>query len=305
MSIARAAAMPNSPSLTALAIPSEDRRAGIVPIIMIALLPGTARADAIARSGAVLWRAGDSISRSEDRGLSWHTVWSPEEDEEETACSSIATDGDRVAALCGERLLQSHDGVHFKESAARSNARRVVFRGGRAVTLTEDDRLRRDGEWVCRFDEGRAWIWNDRSKRWTELPDAAAYDLMDVIPDGAGGAWAWTRVGLVRLSPEPAESEPVGTSWAPRLDLYARHRNIDGFADTAIFGALSFPLERPPRMRSLRSSSRSATLHAEMRSRAARLRIAGSRMRGSKSRMRRLRAEELFAQAAAVIEAAP
>src|SRR5690242_12381817 len=104
--------MPNSPSLTALVIPSEDRRAGIVATIMIALLSGSAqaRADAIARTGPVLWRAGDGIHRSDDEGLSWRAVWSDEEAEEDSRCSAIATDGARIAALCGGRLLVSDDG---------------------------------------------------------------------------------------------------------------------------------------------------------------------------------------------------
>jgi hypothetical protein len=306
MSIARAAAMPNVPSLTALVIPSEDRRAGIVSTIMISLLlSAQAQADAIARTGPVLWRAGDGIRRSDDDGLSWRTVWSDDESEEDSACSAIAADATRVAALCGGRLLVSDDGVRFRTSAAPAHARRVVFQGGRAVTLAHDDRIRRDGAWSCRFDDTGAWIARDGGD-WVELPDAAAYDLMDVIPDGAGGAFAWTGVGLVRLRPDPEPAEPSSAPWAPRLELLARHRNVDGFVDNSVFGALSFPLERPPALRGLRTGTAHRTLRGEMRARAARLRMAASRIhRSAKSRLRELRAQELYAQAAAVMETAP
>ena len=299
--------MPNSTSLTALGIPSEDRRAGIVPTIMIAFLSSGAhaRADAIARTGPVLWRAGDGILRSDDEGLSWRTVWSDEEAEEDSPCSTIATDGTRIAALCGGRLLVSENGARFHESAAPAGARRVGFQDGRAVAIADDDRIRKDGEWSCRWDDDGAWIAREGGA-WIELPDAAAYDLMDVIPDGAGGAFAWTSVGLVRLRPDPEPAEASHATWAPRLEVFARHRNVDGFTDTTVFGALSFPLDRPPPLRELRLGTAHRTLHAEMRARAARLRTTGSRIRASaKSYLRTLRADELAAQAAVVMEAAP
>jgi hypothetical protein len=321
MSIARAAAMPNRSRLTALAASSEDRPAGLYATIMIGLLLGTcakARADAIARDGTVLWRADRSgLHRSEDEGLSWREVARVEDDDEaedETSgCTAVAAEGPRVAALCAGRLLQSHDGGwRFSNSPAPAKARRLSWQRGQLRVLASDDGVRRDGHFATRFDDGGAWISADGGASWRELPDAAAYDLIDVIPDGRGGAFAWTRVGLVRLRPEPPVEEDASASWAPRLDVVARQRWVDGFADTSITGFLSFPLDRAPATESWRRHSALRTLRAEMRGHAAKLRIAGDHVRRSGQRLplarrmlKQLRADELSAQAAVVMETAP
>jgi len=321
MSIARAAAMPNRSCLTALACSSEDRSAGLYATIMIGLLLGTcasAQADAIARAGTVLWRADRSgLHRSQDEGLSWREVARVEEDDDSEdelgGCTAVAAEGPRVAALCAERLLQSHDGgSHFSNSPAPAHARRLSWQRGQLRLATSDDGVRRDGRWATRFDDGGAWISADGGASWRELPDAAAYDLIDVIPDGRGGAFAWTRVGLVRLRPEPPERDDGAASWTPRLDVLARQRWMDGFADTAIVGFLSFPLERPPATETWRRQSSMSTMRAEMRGRAARLRIVGDHVRRSSQHLsprrrmlKQLRADELSAQAAVVMEAAP
>src|SRR5689334_11980255 len=176
MSIARAAAMPNRSRLTALAMTSEDRPAGNYAAIMIALLLGTcanARADAIARSGTVLWRADrGGLHRSEDEGRSWHTVLRAEEDDDTDdelgGCAHVTTRGAQVAAWCGDRVFTSQDG-----------GRR--FTEGPATRVPKRERLRRDGRWATRFDDGGAWISGDGGVTWRELPDATAYDLIDVI----------------------------------------------------------------------------------------------------------------------------
>src|SRR5262249_39067595 len=149
---------------------------------------------------------------SEDGGATWHAVLRVDEEEDledtVTGCGAVSTDGERrVAALCEGRLFSSQDGGRaFAETAAPAGANAIEWQSGRAVARRGPrDRVRREGDWASRFDDEGAWISSDGGATWQELPDAAAYDLIDVIPDGDGGALAWTSVGLVRLRPEEPE----------------------------------------------------------------------------------------------------
>src|SRR5262249_43073105 len=146
---------------------------------------------------------------------------------------AVATDGKAgVAALCGRRLLHSEDnGQHFAASAAPAGSRHVVWHDGRAQATRAEGGVRRDRRWAGRFADRGAWISDDGGASWAELADAVAYDLMDVIPDGAGGAFAWTSVGLVHLQPdEPVAAGAEGSTWIPRFDLSFRYDQIDGFS---------------------------------------------------------------------------
>src|SRR5262249_43840056 len=152
-----------------------------------------ARAEAIARAGPVLWHAGGTaLYRSEDCGVTWHAVLRVDRVEEEeesledmaTGCSTVSTDGERrVAALCDGRLFSSQDGgTPFAETAAPAGANAIEWQTGRAVARRAPrDRVRREGDWASRFDDEGAWISGDGGATWQELPDAAAYDLIDVI----------------------------------------------------------------------------------------------------------------------------
>jgi hypothetical protein len=259
-------------------------------------------------------------------------------------CVDSASDGkNRSAALCGSNLYRSDDGAQsFRQEAAAPRARSLVWGAalktsvapGLALTaqgpirltpegvFDEDgkllldancSRLRRSDEAVFCWSANRVWLSGDDGRRWQELEDAIAYHIYDVTDDGAGGAFAATDVGVVHFAAPTPPREARSRMHLPDVGMLLDFIQAPRYRNVTALLQLSVPLERSALREPAGDSSNIRVLHQHARMRAARYRATAERILASATRIierglrhrRMLHAEELAAQAAAIIEAAP